>query len=64
MDAVQAHPIKIGAFASKTPERPIGMTNDIPETSRFLDALEKRYKESHRQAAQALSFADYGKAGE
>ena len=64
MDAIQAHPVKIGAFADKNPERPLGMTNELPETSRFLDALEKRYKESHRQAAQALSFADYGKAGE
>ena len=64
MDAIQAHPVKIGAFADKDPERPLGMTNELPETSRFLDALEKRYKESHRQAAQALSFADYGKAGE
>ena len=64
MDAILAHPVKIGAFASKTPERPVGMTNQLPETSRFLDALEKKYRESHRQTAQALSFADYGKAGE
>ena len=64
MDAILAHPVKIGAFASKMPERPVGMTNQLPETSRFLDALEKKYRESHRQTAQALSFADYGKAGE
>ena len=64
MDAIQAHPITIGAYAKKNPERPIGMTNELPETSRFLDALEKRYKEEHRITAQALSFADYGKAGD
>ncbi len=64
MDALQAHPVKISAYASQTPVRPIGMTNELPETSRFLDALEKRYNQDHRTTAQALSFADYGKAGE
>lgn len=64
MDEIKAHPVRIGAFASKTPERPAGMTNMLPETSRFLDALEKKYKEDHRIMAGALSFADYGKAGE
>ena len=27
MDEVQAHPVRIGAFADKTPERPMGLTN-------------------------------------
>ena len=35
-----------------------------PETSRFLDALEKKYNEEHRMMADALSFGDYGKAGD
>lgn len=64
MDEIKAHPVRIGAFTSKTPERPAGMTDMLPETSRFLDALEKKYKEDHRIMAGALSFADYGKAGE
>ncbi len=64
MDEIKAHPVRIGAFVSKTPERPAGMTDMLPETSRFLDALEKKYKEDHRIMAGALSFADYGKAGE
>lgn len=64
MNEIKAHPVRIGAFASKTPERPAGMTDMLPETSRFLDALEKKYKEDHRIMAGALSFADYGKAGE
>ena len=34
-----------------------------PETSRFLDALEKKYKEDHRMMADALSFGEYGKEG-
>ena len=64
MDSLQAHPIRIGAYADKKPERPVGLTNELPDTSRFLDALEKKYKEEHRIQARALSFADYGKEGD
>ncbi len=64
MDEINAHPVRIGAFADKAVERPAGMTDMLPETSRFLDALEKRYKAEHKAAASALSFGDYGKAGE
>lgn len=64
MEKIQAHPVRIGAFAAKTPERPAGMTDMLPETSRFLDALEKRYKQDHGMMANALSFGEYGKAGE
>lgn len=39
------------------------MTDKEPETSRLLDALEKKYKEDHKLMADALSFGDYGKAG-
>ena len=58
---VEAHRMEIGAFASKVPPVPLGMTGNIPETSWLLDALEKKYKEDHRQMAGALSFGDYGK---
>ena len=64
MDALKAHPVKIGAFADKTPVRPAAMTGMLPESSRFLDALEKKYREEHRMMAGALSFANYGKDGE
>lgn len=64
MDEIKAHPVRIGAFADKTPVRPAGLTNTTPESSRFLDALEKKYNEEHRNAMNALSFGDYGKAGE
>ena len=63
MNEIKAHPVRITAFADKVPERPAGLTNTTPETSRFLDALEKKYREDHRVAANALSFGDYGKAG-
>lgn len=60
---VRAHRMEIGASASEVPPVPVGMTGNIPETSRLLDALEKKYKEDHRQMAGALSFGDYGKEG-
>lgn len=58
---IQAHRMQIGAFASKVPPVPFGMTGNIPETSRLLDALEKKYREGHGQMARALSFGEYGK---
>ena len=63
MDPVMAHRVRIDAFCDKTPPLPVGMTDKVPETSRFLDALEKKYKEEHQLMANALSFGDYGKAG-
>lgn len=63
MEPIMAHRVKIGAFCDKKTEIPVGMTDKVPETSRFLDALEKKYREEHRLMANALSFGDYGKAG-
>lgn len=62
MEPIMAKRVRIGAFADKKPEKPVGMTAR-PETSRFLDALEKKYKEDHRMMADALSFGEYGKEG-
>ena len=62
-EPVAAHRVEIGAYASKVPPVPAGMTGSVPESSRLLDALEKKYREDHRQMAQALSFGDYGKEG-
>lgn len=63
MEPVMAHRVRIDAFCDKTPPLPVGMTKKVPETSRFLDALEKKYKEEHQLMANALSFGDYGKVG-
>ncbi len=62
-EPVAAHRTQIGAYASKVPPVPAGMTGSVPETSRLLDALEKKYREDHRQMAKVLSFEDYGKEG-
>ena len=63
MEPVRARRVRIDSFCDKTPQIPVGMTEKIPETSRLLDALEKKYKEDHHLMANALSFIDYGKAG-
>ena len=63
MEPVLAHRVRIDAFCDKIPTLPVGMTDTVPETSRFLDALEKKYKEEHQLMANALSFGDYGKVG-
>ena len=60
---IKAKAVRIGSFADKKPATPIGMTDKIPETSRFLDALEKKYKEDHKLMADAISFVGYGKEG-
>ena len=60
-EALLAHRMEIGAFSSKVPPVPMGMTGSVPETSRLLDALEKKYKEDHGKMARALSFGEYGK---
>ncbi len=57
---IRAKRVRIGSFADKKPPVPIGMTEQIPETSRLLDALEKKYKEDHKLFADAISFAGYG----
>ena len=58
---IRSKRVRIGAFADKKPPVPIGMTEQIPETSRLLDALEKKYKEDHKLFADAISFAGYGR---
>ncbi|MDD5935162.1 MAG: DDE-type integrase/transposase/recombinase [Clostridiales bacterium] len=64
MEPITAHRIKIGSFSDKKPLVPVSMSNHVPETSRFLDTLEKKYNEDHQIVANAISFGDYGKAGE
>ena len=61
MEPIQAKRVEISAFAKKMPPIPSGMTDTAPETSRFLDALEKRYKEEHKMLADAISFGSYRK---
>ena len=63
MEPFPAHRLRIGAYADKKPAVSVAMTDELPETSRLLHALEKKYKEDHHETAYALSFEDYGKEG-
>ncbi len=58
---IKAKRVRIGSFADKKPPVPIGMTEQLPETSRLLNALEKKYKEDNGLLADAISFAEYGR---
>ena len=57
----QAVPLKIGEYCSKKPELPVSMQPAEPETSRFLDALEKKLAGSAKCRADAISFGSYRK---
>ena len=59
--SIKAKRVRIGSFADRKPPVPIGMTDQMPVTSRLLNALEKKYKEDHGLLADAISFAGYGK---
>ncbi len=58
-----AKPLKIGSYCDKNPTLPAEMQEQEPETSRFLDALERKHEESSQQMADAISFASYRKGG-
>lgn len=58
---IKAKRVSISSFADKKPPVPIGMTEQLPETSRLLNALEKKYKEDNGLLADAISFAEYGR---
>lgn len=54
-----AEPVKIGAFCNKTPALPESMRIKETESSRFLDALEKKQEQSRNRRADAISFGAY-----
>lgn len=56
-------PVKIGAFCDKSPALPLSMQEQEPETSRFLDALERKNEQSRQQRADAISFGEFRKDG-
>ena len=58
-----AQPLKIGEYCDKTPAVPESMLPAEAQTSRLLDALEKRHESSQRELANAISFGNYRKEG-
>ena len=61
MEPFQAKPLKIGEFCDKNPTLPVCMQEEKPKTSRFLDALEKKYEEDRKMLTNAISFGSYRK---
>jgi len=61
MESFQAKPLVIGEYCDQAPALPASMLTMEPETSRFLDALEKHHAESMKRRADAISFGEYRK---
>lgn len=59
----QARPVRIGAFCDKNPTLPVSMQEIETESSRFLDALEKKRDENRIKVANAISFKGFTKGG-
>lgn len=61
MPPIMAKRVSISPFCDRKPELPVSMQPEKPETSRFLDVLEKRHRESQVRLANAISFSGYRK---
>lgn len=61
IEPFRAKPLKIGEYCDRKPALPVSMQSEEPETSRFLDALEKQHAETKKRRADAISFGGYKK---
>ena len=61
MEPFAAAPLQIGSYCSQEQAIPASMLPVQPETSRLLDALEKRNQESKERLADAISYASLRK---
>lgn len=59
LESFQAKPLKIGEYCDQRQSLPPQMKAAEPETSRFLDALEKQHEETKKRRADAISFGAY-----
>lgn len=61
MEPFQATPLQIGEYCDQKQELPASMQTIEPETSRFLDALEKQHRKTMQHRADAISYGSYRK---
>lgn len=61
IEPFKAAPLKISEYCDQKPALPASMLVTEPETSRFLDALEKKHTEAAKRRADAISFGVYRK---
>ncbi len=62
-ESFTANPLTIGSYCDNKPALPAGMQEQETDTSRFLDALEKKHEENIGKRTDAISFASYRKEG-
>jgi transposase InsO family protein len=61
MEPFEAHPLEMSEYCKPRPKLPDTMLPVKPETSRFLDVLEKKHQLRMQQNADAISFASLRK---
>ncbi len=61
MEPFEAHPLEMSEYCKPRPKLPDTMLPVQPETSRFLDVLEKKHRQRMQQSAGAISFASLRK---
>ncbi len=61
MEPFEAHPLEMTEYCKPRPKLPDTMLAVEPETSRFLDVLEKKHRQRMQQNADAISFASLRK---
>ena len=59
----EVHPLSIREYCDPKPEIPACMLPVEPESSRFLNSLEKQHEKNRQIRADALSFGNYRKEG-
>ena len=59
----EVHPLSITEYCDPKPEIPACMLPVEPESSRFLNSLEKQHEKNRQIRADALSFGNYRKEG-
>ena len=61
MEPFEAHPLEMTEYCKPRPKLPDTMLPVEPETSRFLDVLEKKHRQRMQHNADAISFASLRK---
>lgn len=61
IEPFESNPVRIDGRVHQTDPLPDSRKTVVPETSRFLDALEHQHEESVKRRADAISFGSYRK---
>ena len=64
IEPFQSKPLSIESYCDKSQPLPRSAKAVEPETSRFLDALEKQHEENKKRRADAISFGSYRKGAD